>query len=179
MNKPALQFLMLLLIGSASIRCEDPRTVQVITNPDCDQCGKPNNTTGSINNLVYVKSTGSNDTIHMLVSNIDSFTILLFKTELGANLTVNQTELLSHNASRMFEAITFSKPTQEAFGYSFPVIYEFNDIQGTADITTNGTQVVPHLTSDLVWKPFSQTSNTSGSFQASYPAKGYILNRFC
>lgn len=150
----------------SNIYCD--RTIEVVLNPNCNECGKPDEN-GSYNNLVYVKAIGSNDTIHMMYSNIDSFTIMMFKTDLNTTVSINSTDLLSKNASQMYNSITFSKPPTESFGYAFPIIYEFNDTNGDADLTkVTANQTLSHLTSNLVWKPYKENSNTSGVFEGTY-----------
>ena len=159
------------------------RTVDVEINPSCDACGKPDEK-GSYNNLVYVKLTGESDLVHILYSNIDSFTIMLFKTDLNVTLTVNEANLLSKNASLMLNSISFSKEPIDSCGYSLPTVYEFNDVNGTADMTKipdDKDHWFLHNTADLAWKPFNATENvfeavepkTNGSFKflVKYPGK--------
>ena len=146
------------------------RTVDVKINPDCDACNKSDPNTGTYNNLVYVKLTGANDLIHILYSNIDSFTVLLFKTDLDSKLIVNAESLLSKNATTMLNSISFSKAPLDSCGYSFPIIYEFNDENGTAkmsdyDNKNDKDHWFFHKTSDLKWKQFTMVDNSSGLFE--------------
>jgi hypothetical protein len=161
----------LLCLTFVGIALAADRTVDVQINPNCDACGKID-TTGTYNNLVYVKLTGADDLIHILYSNIDSFTVMLFKTDLDSKLTVSADDLLSKNATRMLNSISFSKAPLESCGYSFPIIYEFNDDNGTADmnkIPDDMDHWFLHKTSDLKWNQFKMVDNSSGVFEGIEP----------
>jgi hypothetical protein len=157
-----LIFVILVLINNHLIA---DRTVTTQINPSCSKCGTEMN--GTYNNLFYVKAAGENDTLHVLYSNINSFTIMFFKTSPKGVLQVNQDALLSNNASQMLNSISFTEQPSSTFGYSFPIIYEFNDVNGTADMTKiNGNDnFILHETSQLKWSPFKENTNQSGYFE--------------
>lgn len=150
------------------------RTVELIENPDCgkdDDCNKPNEH-GSYNNLIYVKATSQNDTVHALYSTISSFSIMLFKTSTTNKLSVNWTNLLSKNESLIRDSISFSEKPYESCGYVFPTIYEFNDTNFDADMSklpANESLWLIRNTKDLIWKQFYNNSDQSGTFEANQP----------
>ena len=161
------QFLLFLVLIGFALSAD--RQVDVQMNPQCESCGK-NDSTGTYNNLVYVKLTGASDLVHILYSNIDSFTVMLFRTDLDSQLTVDQKKLLSKNATDMLNSISFSKTPIDSCGYSFPIIYEFDDQDGKADMTNpNITGWYLHKTSEMIWNPFKLLDNESGLFEAMQP----------
>ena len=100
------------LVGIIGIVCAADRNVTYTLNPMCDKCGQI--VDGTYNNLLYVQMVGSDDAIHVLYSNIDSLTVLLFRTSLDAKLSVDQDKLLSKNATLMASSINFSKTPLES-----------------------------------------------------------------
>lgn len=55
----------------------------------------------------------------------------------------------------------------ETAGYSIPIIYEFNDLIGTANmsqIANNKTLWIKHKKNNLIWKKFKLASDNSGLF---------------
>lgn len=169
-----LAFALLAIVSIANGAAD--RKVDPTWNPDCssEECQGPVN--DSYNNLFYVKLTGSNDIIHILYSTIESFTIMLFRTNLNVNLNVNWTNLLSHNASLMRDSISFSEKPLESAGYDIPTIYEFVDLDGNADMT-KANETYLHLTSNLLWKKFDNTTNTfEGSFRNTNGSFKFVIN---
>jgi hypothetical protein len=118
--------------------------------------------------LVYVKATGSSDTLHLLYSNIGAFSIMIFKTNLDSILSINWTNLLSNNETIMLNSIEFTVQPNQSCAYIIPKIYEFNDIHGTANLTkipNNSTFWNVRETSKLEWKFMNSTvDNTIGYF---------------
>ena len=124
-------------------------------------------------NLLYVKATGSDDILHILYSSIDSFTVMFYKTSLKAQLNVNWNMIVSKQYNN---SISFTEMPSDVFGYSFPIVYEFNDDQGTADmdkIPNNSSYWILHRTSDELWKPFmaDKSGKSIGSFESFNPMK--------
>jgi hypothetical protein len=160
------------------IVCSADRKYEVIYNPKCNsndtQCTMPNGN-GSYNNLVYIKATGSNDTLHILYSTIESFSIVLAKTNLNVDLNVNWDDLLSGNSSQMSDSISFTEKPIDIAAFSIPEIIEFNDYDGTADLTkisNNATYWNFYKTSELIWDKFNQSkldSSNIGTFRGAYP----------
>jgi hypothetical protein len=158
------------LIGIIAVVGAVNRNVTYTLNPMCDKCGQQID--GSYNNLLYVQMVGSDDAVHILYSNIDSLTVLLFRTSLDAKLSVSQDDLLSKNATRMAKSISFSKAPLESAGYSFPFIYEFDDFNFTADmsqIPNNSSYWYVHKTSDLLWNMTQIYANDSALFEGFHP----------
>ena len=155
-----------------SVRCD--RTFDFQWNPQCndDICLKPNEK-NSFNNLVYLKAVGPNDTLHFLYSNIQTFTIMAFKTSSNAKISINYTDLLSGNYQ---DSINFNEEPIESAGYAFPIIYDFNDENGDADMNTkipqNSSYWKTYLTSDLIWSNFTaKTGNVIGVFEGKTDPK--------
>jgi hypothetical protein len=115
---------------------DDVRRVEVVLNPNCtiDDCKPTANATDSIN-LLYVKSTGQKDIIHQLYSTIYTFTILIFKTNLNVTINVDWPNLLSKNETQIYKSIGFTGLIMDSCGYLIQTIYEFDDSDGTADMT--------------------------------------------
>jgi hypothetical protein len=166
-----LKLALVILLFSTAVLAAD-RKVETQWNPNCtvDACKQPN-AQGSWINLQYVKLTGTNDVVHYLYSNIQSFTIMVFKTNLTAELSIDWPNLLSNNASLINNSIKFTDTVYETAGYEIASIYEFNDVDGTADMTqVPANQTFEHRTDSFVWRQFNATSNVSGVFEASYPS---------
>ena len=151
---------------------DESRHFEVYLNPLCNltECFTPD-TKGSYLNLVYVKSFGDNDTLHFFYANIDSFSVMVFRTRNDVTLDIAWKDLISHDKDRMLGSIRFvdAKRTivkvEDAFGYSFPTIYEFNDVKGTANMSQiptedYGNYWYAHHTANLVWK--NVTLNATG-----------------
>ena len=154
----------------ASYACGEERTVDVTYNPNCDidACKNPDKN-GSFPNLLYVKLTGASDIVHMLYSNIGSFSILLFKTSTASVMNVNWESLLSENATERKDSIKFTDKVLETSGYEVASIFEFDDKNGDADMTKVGAnETYAHKTSNLVWKK-TVTNKQSSVFEGSYP----------
>lgn len=146
------------------------RQVSVTWNPDCSdtRCKEPNEN-GSYVNLVYVKLKSESDIVHLMFSNIQSFTIMLFKTSPNAKLTINWDHLLSQNSTLMRNSIQFSEKPADFGGYEIASIFEFIDYNGTADMRKSN-ETYTYLTSDLYWKKFvSNESASFGVFEAFTP----------
>lgn len=157
-----------LIVGFA---VAEDRKVDVIWNPGCDgthQCNTTNDR-GSYSNLVHVQLTGSTDVVHLLYSDISSFSVIIARTNLTTTLIVDWDKLLSGNESQMVDAIQFSEHPLESSGYLVSSIYEFDDANGTADMSTVGfNQTFAHLTKNLIWKKFSSNSSDNfGVFEGS------------
>jgi hypothetical protein len=135
---------------SEAAKPED-RKVEFALNPQCAvQKGQECDSVY----LAYFKGTGTNDTIHLMYSTIKTFSILIFKTSPDTNLMLDWTRLLSDNVSEMYDSIKFSKEPMEKAGYALPYIYEFNDTDAKADMTTvpnNELYWVKYKTEDLIW----------------------------
>lgn len=145
------------------------RQVSVTLNPDCSDPKCKDSTNGSYVNLVYVKLTGQNDIVHLMYSNIESFTIMLFKTSLSAKLTIKWSDLLSKNSTLMKNSISFSENPIDLSGYEIPSIFEFIDYNGTADMRKSN-ETYTYFTSDFHWKKFvSNDSENFGILEAFNP----------
>jgi hypothetical protein len=155
----------------------ESRDITVQVNPLCKDCDKPSEN-GSYTNLVWVKLSGKNDDVHFMYSTIDSFSIMLFRTNSSSNLSIDWTQLRSDNK---FNSIKFDPAPVEFAGYSIPVVYEFNDENGDADmnkIPKNDSYWVHYKTQELVWNKFNQTSNTSGFFEGKHSNQSNGTFRF-
>lgn len=137
------------------------RKVSVTWNPDCSDPRCKDSVNGSFVNLVYVKLTGQNDIVHLMYSNIETFTIMLFKTSPSATLKINWDKLLSQNSTLMKDSIGFSENPIDFGGYEIPSVYEFIDYNGTADMTKSN-ETYTYYTRDFHWKKF--VGNDSASF---------------
>lgn len=149
------------------------RKVEVAWNPNCTipECAALQNTTSYLN-IVYVKSTGDNDIIHTLYSSINSFTILIFKSDLNGQLVIDWKGLIANQSDSI--QIQNSKMTTEQAVYILPTVYEFNDNNGDADMTKlpqNSTFFQTYPTEGLVWNKFSPYKNALGVLE------GRINNR--
>jgi hypothetical protein len=158
-----LAILSLLVI---QIALAEDRQVSLEWNPGCNGTSQCNttNTNGSFTNLLYVQLTGQSDIIHILYSDIRSFSIMLFRTNLSVKIDVKWDKLLANETSEMKDSISFSEKPLEWCGYLFSNIYEFDDEDTSADLR-NANVTYTHKTSDLVWKKFSSLSNDSGLFE--------------
>ena len=160
-------FLVLACLGLATSLTQADRSVTTSLNPDCGDKCKPD-AKGSYINLQYVKLVGDTDIIHVMYSNIQSFTAVFFKTNVSTTLKkINWDNLLSNNATVMKNAIEFSDQPIESAGYEIASIFEFNDKEGTADMT-KADATFEHRTDKLVWKKFVETDNVTGVFEGGY-----------
>ena len=164
MNKIILACLIICFTASVSA---EKRTVSVQINPFCDErCDELVN--DSSVNLVWIKLEGKNDTIHYLYSTIESFTIMAFRTNVTSNLEVDWNAYLNKNKS--FGSIRFKPAPFDYFGYSIPYIYEFNDVNGVANMTeipNNASYWRIYETRSLRWSKFRSLTNESGLFEAN------------
>ncbi|CAF1076038.1 unnamed protein product [Brachionus calyciflorus] len=174
----------LILFISCAILINADRQVSVSWNPDCMDpiCNKP--VDDSYINLVYVKLTGSNDIVHLMYSTIESFTIMLFRTNLNVNLNIDWDNLLSKNASLMKDSIKFTEEPLEFGGYEIQSIYEFVDYDGSASMAQSN-ETYTYKTSQMLWDKFvsnesaasgvliARNKNTKGSYKflIRYPGK--------
>ncbi|RMZ95812.1 glycosylated lysosomal membrane A-like [Brachionus plicatilis] len=149
-----------------SIRTD--RQVSVLWNPECSdpRCKEPSEN-GSFVNLVYVKLTGQSDIVHLMYSNIQSFTIMIFKTSPNAKLILNWEKLLSQNSTIMKDSIKFSEKPIDFGGYEIPSIFEFIDYNGNADMRKSN-ETYTYLTRDLCWKKFV-SNESAGVLEAFVP----------
>lgn len=139
------------------------RKVTVDWNPDCDgektTCNRTDER-GSYTNLVHVQLTGDSDVIHLLYSDIEGFSIFFARTNLTTKLSVDWVQLLSGQRENMTQALKLSETPAEWFAYEIPDIIEFDDVNGTADMTTVGlNQTYHHLTKKFIWKMFKFNSS--------------------
>jgi len=165
----------------SSITAAQDRVITVTVNPNCTICNDPVN--GSYYNLVWVKLAGQNDEVHFLYSTLDSFTIMTFRTNLSSKLNITWENLLSKNSTLVQNSIKFDPVPLEESGYVVPVVYEFNDFKGQADMNSkdlpnNASYWVHHFTGSLVWKKFNQTSSNSGFFEGKTSEKANGTFRF-
>jgi hypothetical protein len=154
----------------AFIQAED-RKVEISLNPACNisNCSQPNEN-GSYSSLLHVKLTGQNDAVHLMYSNLGSFSVMLFRTSPNAQLTIDWLNLLSGESALMLGSIKFNEQPLDTAGYEFPSVFEFDDRNGTADMTkTPANDFFEHKTSNWVWKEFKTQNDTSGVFEAFYP----------
>lgn len=169
------QLLIVALVCSAAIMAVscgsgEIRKVSVEWNPDCDGTTSSCNGTnarGSYTNLVHVELTGASDVIHLLYSDIGAFSMVFARTNLTSKLSVNWTLLLSGDKENMSKALTFSQAPVEWFAYEIASIYEFDDVNGTADMTKAGpNETYTHLTEKFIWKKFQfNTTENFGWFE--------------
>jgi len=152
------------------------RKIDMKLNPGCvEPCVNPY-LNGSYINLLYVTATGADDIVHYIYSNIGSFTILMFRTSLSGKLSIDWDKLLSDDSNKIFQSITVAgADIKETNGYSMPMIYEFNDENGLADMTQivqNETYWNTYSTSQLVWSKFNTnfSSSSLGVFEAKLAA---------
>ncbi len=167
--KVSLSLIAAFLFFVACARCEDVRKVEVVVNPNCtiDACKALSNNPSY---LVYVKSTGRSDTLHILYSSIYTFTVMFFKTGLNVNIDVNWPDLLSDNQTRMYESIGFSGAVVDRCGYLLQTIYEFDDSDGSADMAAKSNNLSNwrvYKTDNLTWSFERNDSNVDhiGSFR--------------
>lgn len=169
-----IKYTLLLLALVVGLNCvePEPRKVSVEWNPGCDGSKSSCNGTddrGSYTNLVHVQFTGTGDIVHLLYSDIDAFTIMFARTNLTTKLTVDWLQLLSHNRTNVSKSLSFTEKPLEWFSYEVATIYEFNDANGTADMSKySANETVAHLTKEFVWKKFqfNETENF-GWFEGS------------
>lgn len=157
------------------------RKVTLTVNPNCTTCDKPDPKSGSYTNLVWAKLVGDQDEIHFLYSTIDSFTILAFKTNLSASLSIDWNSLLSKNVSQIYNSIKFTPAPIESAGYSVPLIYEYDDQDGAGDMTkipNNSSYWVLHETQSLVWNRVNVTGSSLINFEGKYSSSSNGSIRF-
>lgn len=166
-----LAFIAVLFYLAIAAKCyKEERNVTLEWNPGCDGSTSTCNSTnsrGSFTNLVHVKLTGATDITHLLFSDIAGFTIMFARTNLTCALSVNWTLLLSSNRSERALALAFNETPAEWFAYEIAHVYEFDDVDGTADMT-QAKQTYDHLTSSFIWKQFQfNTTENFGWFEGS------------
>ena len=168
-----------LSVSAGLAKKEEPvRKVEAVLNPGCDieECKMPRNDS-SYYNLLYVKATGESDVIHAVYSSIDTFTILLVRTDLKTELHVNWTKLISHDFVNESISLSGGQPI-EISGFAFPTVYEFNDVNGKADmnqIPNNESYWVRYETWGLLWDSFKFDASNKiiGTFESfSHEANG-------
>lgn len=164
MQQIIVAFLIVSLLAN-NILAEN-RTVSVQINPFCNEkCQHDLNSSSA--NLVWIKLEGHEDTIHYLYSTIDSFTFMIFRTNITSKLQIKWNELL--NKTKRYQSISFDPAPLDLAGYSIPYIYEFKDENGIANMTripNNQSYWKIYKTSNLLWDQFRPLSNTSGLFEA-------------
>jgi len=162
-------FLLIAVVLVALVSCgsDKPasRRVDVDLNPGCiaTKCKDSDN-------LLHIRATGDSDIVHYIYSTIGAFSILLFRTSLNAKLTVDWDNLLSKDAAKVSGSVKFSEEPQYKAAYVFPAFYEFNDVNGTADITqAPDNDTIIFKTNDLLWKQFhfdTNLTNSIGTFES-------------
>lgn len=88
-----------LISYSSAKKEEQTRKIEVEWNPQCDrpECEPVQN--GSYVNLLYVKATGEKDIVHYFYSTINSFSILLFKSDLKGKVQIDWEKVLQDKPS--------------------------------------------------------------------------------
>lgn len=152
------------------------RTVEKVLNPNCtvdDDC--------NAYNLLYVKATGESDILHILYSTIRTFTIMFFRTDLDTNINVNWTNVVSEEPELVKDSIQFSKKINESCAYLIPSIYEFNDLDGTADMTkipNNESYWNVRHTANLKWTFKNDSKSNIGVFEGKEDNSNGTFNFF-
>lgn len=166
-----IKYLLILALVSWSAQAkggEPERKVTVEWNPDCDGEKTTCNTTdstGSYTNLVHVSLTGDSDVVHLLYSDIGGFSIVFARTNLTTKLSVDWTQLLAKQKANMSQALKFSETPIEWFAYEIASVIEFDDQDGTADMTKAASTYV-HATNGFIWKKFQfNTTENYGWFE--------------
>lgn len=162
-------FFLLLISSSFSVLNAEQRSVSVQINPLCgDLCKQPVN--GSYLNLVWIKLDGKQDTIHYLYSTMRTFSFMVFRTNTSASLFVDWKAFISNTNNQVDKVIFFNPAPLEYAAYLIPQIYEYNDVNGVANmslIPNNQSYWRTFSTSDLKWSLFKTVSNVSGLFEAT------------
>lgn len=61
----------------------------------CDTYTSPKTNLTSANNLIYVKSEGTDDALHYFISSINGLSVLVFQTNISTDVDINWTDFLS------------------------------------------------------------------------------------
>ncbi|XP_038073610.1 glycosylated lysosomal membrane protein A-like [Patiria miniata] len=120
-----------------------------IINKKCD-IPKCNQTHDGQPNLVHIKGTGENDTIHYLWSSIGAPAVILARTTLGANLTVNWKDLLDGTKTG---SLSFQPPESVLYSSAlmFTKLIEYNDTSDDGTIQSKDARMMTELES-LTWQ---------------------------
>ena len=169
---PFLLFALFCTLNAVSAESIEQRSVEFFANPNCvdGECTSDNTSDElSPNQLLYARSTGQQDIVHILYSTIGSFTVLMFKTNVTTTLSIDWQMLVNSTdinppTGRIQSAIEFSEPPVSMSGWSFPTIIEFDDASASADLT-NATRIVEHSTGGGRSWTLAATSNTSYVFE--------------
>lgn len=174
----------ILLYLTFTSNCADlARKFTLEYNPNCTlaECF---NEDASVN-LIYIKATGPDDIEHILYSTIGSFTVMIFRTSLDGELSIDWSNLLSKDENMIKDSLKFSGKLVDSCAYMIPTIYEFNDASGTADMTKidqNLKNWNVRMTNNMKWvfknasddetnigtlEGFDQDSSQNGSFKFS------------
>lgn len=121
-------------------------------NPNCNQTNcKVNGTSDdeSAINLVYIKSSGTNDSLHYIWTTIGGAPgFLLIQTGPEDNVTINWTELLEANPEK---SITFPTKPKNSIGLVISKFYFWDDTKQDGQYSPkNPTIVVPWK--DFIWQ---------------------------
>jgi hypothetical protein len=117
-SSTSLLVLVLLSALAAAKQSLRPRVVEFTINPNCSE-----NTCASgllsPHQLLYVKSTGTADTLHIFYSTLRSFDVLMFQTSLDTRLSIDWSSLINAN-NQTTEPISFSRSPFAMAAWSFP-----------------------------------------------------------
>lgn len=102
------------------------------------------------NNLVYIKSTGTNDSLHYFISSINGLSILVLQTNESAKVVISWSDFL--NGTSDSPSISFDGHVYNSIGVSFTKLYIYDDADGSADFATSSLNItVPFASDNMLW----------------------------
>lgn len=154
-------FLLKIIFGLCLASNLIDRQLETFINPGCEELCN-----GSVSSIVYTKSTGANDVLHYLWSNIGAPASLIVLTNEKANLTVDWERLLN-DTSDIAGAIHFDQEPEFVFGYVLSKLIEFDDESDTSVLGNSTVNVTPMEI--LQWNELESVDiNSTGHVQATF-----------
>ncbi|XP_067932457.1 glycosylated lysosomal membrane protein A-like [Watersipora subatra] len=126
--------------------------------PSCnmDWCRNTSFTGGVITHLV---ATGPKDELHHLFCTIGAPTLMSSRTAIGTHVNISYEKLRSPHGA---EVISYTSAPEHSFGMVFPNIYEYNDVQDTANLSdyiSHPDSILLHKLTNLDWFVYNKSGD--------------------
>ncbi|KAH3833721.1 glycosylated lysosomal membrane protein-like [Dreissena polymorpha] len=142
------------------------------------KCDYYNDTRCDNLSIAHISAEGDSDALHYLVTSLGMPTVLVAKTDPGADVTIDWEKLLSQNDTVRKNAITITKK-KYSFSVMFTKLIDYNDTKDTADMTKyDATSTVWNIydLKDFVWANLSEVSDTADNTVTLKASSSSVIN---
>ncbi|CAL8073062.1 unnamed protein product [Orchesella dallaii] len=147
------------------------RKFSIKINPECETILGSDCSTNSTLNLVHIRSDGPHDTLHFLWSFLGSPSLLLARTPLQSNLSVDWISIFEDAGG----AISFEPAPYYVFGWSLVKVWVYNDQNDTARLDkADQSEVEDYDAKNFLWSRVDNSSILNSTMvRMSFEARAY------